>query len=116
MQQVSVGSGNGIQEDTTTSANELAMEQNEAYTSCAQNRELEMEQNEAYTSAISPQSREEQTSATCPQSRELEMERNSLNEALSVDTQNKDILVERNAAYQTVVCPQTDEGDYEIII
>ena len=49
-------------------------------------------------------------------SRELEMERNSLNEALSVDTQNKDILVERNAAYQTVVCPQTDEGDYEIII
>ena len=115
MQQVSVGSGNGIQEDATTSANELAMEQNEAYTS-AQNRELEMEQNEAYTSAISPQSREEQTSATCPQSRELEMEQNSLNEALSVDTQNKDILVERNAAYHTVVNPQTDEGDYEIII
>ena len=44
------------------------------------------------------------------------MEQNSLNEALSVDTQNKDILVERNAAYHTVVNPQTDEGDYEIII
>ena len=33
----------------------------------------------------------------------------------SVNTQNKDILVERNAAYQTVVCPQKDEGDYEVI-
>ena len=66
------------------SVNELAMEQNEAYTSATspQDRDLEMQQNGAYT---------------------------------PVNTQNKDILVERNAAYQTVVCPQKDEGDYEVI-
>ena len=64
------------------------------------NRELAMQQNEAYTPS---------------QNREMAMQQNEACTPSVIDTQDKDMLIERNAAYQTVLCPQIDEEDYEVV-
>ena len=58
------------QDDTTNSADELAMEQNEAYAAAPQNRELEFEHNEAQSSTDTGIKMERNTAyqtVSCPQ-------------------------------------------------
>ena len=60
------------QDDTTNSADELAMEQNEAYAAAInpQNRDLEFEHNEAYTSidtGIKMERNRAYQTVSCPQ-------------------------------------------------